>query len=200
MADIISKREQKYSSPVKWVSVPTKSNRLPNTWRPYRASYTNGVHEGWDFYADFWTPVQAIDYWVVVRVVKDFGFSDLDRIKETWDLTPLDKLWNLDILRGNQVWVKTMKWDVVFYAHLNEIYDNIKEGTVVFKWQPLGTIWTTGVPDQNYTDYHVHLEVRENPYTSNKAPYTFEDYMAWSWYFKGEKESYILDHQLDIFE
>ena len=198
--NIISKREQKYSSPLKWVSLPTKSNRLPNTARPYRASYTTWVHEGWDFYADFWTPVQALDYWVVLRVVKDFGFSDLDKVKKAWNLTERDKLWNLDILRGNQVWLKTMKWDIVFYAHLDEVYDNIKEGTVVFKGQPLGTIWISWVPDQNYTDYHVHLEIRENPYTPIKAPYTFEDYMAWPWYFKGQKESYVLENQKKIFE
>jgi hypothetical protein len=198
--DIETKRELKYLSPIKWTSVPTKSNRLPNTWRPYRAGYTDWIHWWWDFYADFWETIQALDYGVVVRIVKDFKFSDLAKVKDSWEISETDKLWNLDILRWNQVWIKTMKWDVVFYAHLNEVFDNIKEGEIVFRWQPVWTVWITGVPDQNYTDYHVHVEVHKNPQTSHKKPYNFEDYMAWPWYFKWEKEKYILEHQWEVFE
>jgi hypothetical protein len=199
--DILTKREQKYLIPVKWVSMPTKSNRLPNTGRPYRASYTDWVHGWWDFYADFWDTIQSLDYWVIVRVVKGFKYSDIWQVKETWELTDLDKLWNLDILRWNQVWVKTMKWDVAFYAHLNEVFDDIKEWDIVFKWQPLWTIWISWVPDQDYKDYHLHLEVHKNPYLQfHKNSYTFEDYLAWDWYFKWQSEKYILDNQNDLFQ
>jgi hypothetical protein len=126
IANILIKREQKYLIPVRWVKMPTQSTRLPNSWRPYRLSYTDWIHEWWDFYTDFWNVVQALDYWVVIRVVKNFTYSDLWEVKETWKLTELDKLKNLDILRWNQIWIKTMKWDVAFYAHLNEVFDSVK--------------------------------------------------------------------------
>jgi hypothetical protein len=198
--NILLKREQKYLIPVKWISMPTKSSRLPNSGRPYRAWYTDWVHGWWDFYTNFWDTVQAIDYWIVVRIVKNFQYSDIWQVKETWKLTQLDKMWNLDILRWNQVWIKTMKWDVTFYAHLNEVFDNIKEWDIIFKWQPLWTVWISWVPDQDYTDYHLHLELHKNPYLKHKNPYTFEDYLAWDWYFKWESEKYILEHQDEIFE
>jgi hypothetical protein len=200
ISDILTKRERKYLIPVKWVKMPTQATRLPNSWRPYRASYTDWIHEWWDFYTDFWNTVQSLDYWIIIKIVKNFTYSDLWKVKETWKLTELDKLNNLDILRWNQVWIKTMKWDVAFYAHLNEVFDNVKVWDVVFRWQALWTVWISWVPDSDYSDYHLHLEVHKNPYLAHKNPYTYEDYMSWDWYFKWEKEKYILENQYNIFE
>lgn len=199
VSDILEKRQEKYLIPIRWLEMTTVASKLPNSWRPYRASYTDWIHEWWDFDTNFGTTVLAVDYWIVVRVVKGFVFSDLDNIKYTGNLTPEDKMWNLDILRGNQVWIKTMKWDVVFYSHLDSIYENIKEWDLVFRWQPLGKVWISWVPDQNYSDYHLHLEVRKNPYESTTTPYTYEDYMSWDWYFKWESESYIKENQYSVF-
>jgi hypothetical protein len=33
----------------------------------------------------------------------------------------MQELKNLDVLRGKQVWLKTLKGDVVFYSHLAEV-------------------------------------------------------------------------------
>jgi len=198
--DIIKKREEKYITPIKWASLTTVSSKLPNAWRPYRESYTNWVHEWWDFDTNFWETVVSIDYWVVIRVVDKFDYVDLDKLKITWDLTQADKIRNLDILRWKQVWLKTMKWDVAFYSHLDSIYSNIKVWDIVFKGQALWTVWITGVPDKNYTDYHLHIEIRKNPYIdTRKIPYSIDEYMKWNWYFKGESEKYILDNQYNIF-
>ncbi|MDD3145596.1 MAG: M23 family metallopeptidase [Candidatus Gracilibacteria bacterium] len=199
--DIITKRAGKYAVPIKGSKVTTESNKLPNTGRPYRAAYTDGVHEGWDFPAPFGETVLSLDYGVIVRVVDKFDYSNLDKIKYNGDLTDDDKAKNLDILRGKQVWVKTMKGDVAFYSHLNEIYSNIKVGDLVFKGQALGTVGITGVPDKNYTDYHLHIEVRQNPYNdTRKVGYSDDEYMNWDWYFKGKSEKYILENQNNIFE
>lgn len=201
ISDIIAKRSQKYAVPIKWSKVTTEANKLPNTWRPYRAAYTDWVHEWWDFPAPFGETVLSLDYWVVVRIIDNFDYSNLDKIKYTWDLSDYDKAKNLDILRWKQVWVKTMKWDVAFYSHLNEIYSNIKVWDLVFKWQALWTVGITWVPDKNYTDYHLHIEVRQNPYNdTRKVWYSDEEYMNWDWYFKWKSEKYILENQNNIFE
>lgn len=198
--DLVKKREEKYITPIKWSSLTTVPSKLPNAWRPYRESYTNWVHEWWDFDTNFWETVVSLDYWLVIRVVDKFDFVDLDKLKTTWELTQADRIKNLDILRGKQVWVKTMKWDVAFYSHLNEVYSNIKVWDVVFKWQALWTVWITWVPDKNYTDYHLHIEVRKNPYIdTRKIPYSVDEYMKWNWYFKWESEKYILENQYNIF-
>lgn len=197
---IIDDRTQKYKIPLKDGRMSTLSSKLPNAWRPYRADYTDWIHEWWDFDWDFWETVYSIDNWIVVRVVDTFYFSDFDNIVRWDNLTNLERRKNLDILRWKQVWIKTMKWDLAFYSHLDSVFWDISEWDVVMKWQPLWTIGITGVPDKNYSDYHLHLELRKNPYINDNAwKYSFIDYMWWDWYFKWEKESYILENQDNIF-
>ncbi|MDD2907862.1 MAG: M23 family metallopeptidase [Candidatus Gracilibacteria bacterium] len=201
ISDILSKRNLKYAVPIKGSNLPTLSSKMPNVPRPYRSEYTSGIHEGWDFDADYGETVVSIDYGIVVRVIDNFSFADLDKLKTTGELTKDDKVKNLDILRGNQVWIKTMRGDVVFYSHLSEVYSNIKVGDVVFKGQALGAVGITGVPDKNYTDYHVHVEFRENPHNdTRKTSYSIDEYMNWDWYFKGKSEKYILENEYNIFE
>jgi hypothetical protein len=116
-------------------------------------------------------------------------------------LTEGQKITNLDILRWNQVWIKTAKWDVVFYSHLNDVYSHIKEWVIVRKWELLGTIGVSGIPGKNYTDYHLHFTIHKNPYTIEKVgKYDYEDYMRWDWYFKGQSKSNVLKYQNEIFE
>lgn len=201
LSNILDKRSNKYIIPLKNWKISTISSKLPNAWRPYRESYTDWIHEWWDFDGNLWDTVYSIDDWIIVRVVDGFYFSDLDKIEKSNNLTSLDKKQNLDILRWKQVWVKTMKWDLAFYSHLDSVFWDISVGDTVMKWQPLGTIWITGVPDKNYNDYHLHIEVRKNPYTLNKAwNYNYDDYMSWDWYFKWKSEEYILENQNNIFE
>jgi hypothetical protein len=42
-------------------------------------------------------------------VVSEFEFNDLDKIEKKEDLSYDQQVRNLDILRGKQVWLKTMK-------------------------------------------------------------------------------------------
>ncbi|MDD2870589.1 MAG: M23 family metallopeptidase [Candidatus Gracilibacteria bacterium] len=197
---ILEKRSEKYIVPVAGRKMPTNQSKIPNTGRPYRQEYTDGIHHGWDIDADFGEQVIALDDGIIVRTVTNFEFSDLDKIKKGKALSNEDLTRNLDILRGNQVWLKTMSGDVVFYSHLNEIFSNIKIGEVVKKGQPLGTVGKTGVPDENYTDYHLHFEVQKNPFNLQKnQEYDLDDYMKWDWLLKGKNTEFILENQFKYF-
>lgn len=199
---IIEGRKTKYLIPVGGFELPDKNlNKFPNGGRPYRAAYTDWVHEGWDIDAPYGTEVRSLDAGVIVKVVRNFEFSDLNTIKMNGTLSDQDKAVNLDILRGNQVWVKTMKWDVVFYAHLSKIYDDIQVGNIVPRGYPLGKVGKSWVPDKDYTDYHLHFEVRKNPYMVSEAgKYSLYDYLNWDWYFRGQSREYVRAHQYEVFE
>ena len=199
ISDILKKRTTSYVIPLLGWELTDKATKLPNSWRPYRDSYTDWVHHGWDFDANYWDTVVSLDYWVVVRVVNDFSDYDYSRIDYSTNSSDLVKLQNLDILRWNQVWVKTMKWDVAFYSHLSNIFDNIEVWTILSKWQPIWSVWASGVPDDSYSDFHLHIPIQKNPY-SKSWNYTFDDYMWWDWYFKGETTSYIVENQSNLFE
>ncbi|MDD5770430.1 MAG: M23 family metallopeptidase [Candidatus Gracilibacteria bacterium] len=199
--NILYQRQTKYEIPIIGYELPIKNlNKLPNGLRPYRANYTDGIHEGWDIDAPLGQEVVSIDSGIIVKVINDFKFGDLSKIKKLNNITSDDKENNLDILRGNQVWLKTMKGDVIFYAHLNKVYDDIKVGNIVPKGYPLGQVGKTGVPDKDYEDYHLHFELRKNPYLLNKVgKNTNYDYMNWDWYFKNETREYIKQNQYTIF-
>lgn len=199
---ILSQRGLKYIVPVKWYQLPEKNlNKLPNGGRPYRASYTNAIHEWWDIDAPLGTPVQSLDAGVIVKVIRNFQFSDLSKLKISPNITYEDRINNLDILRWNQVWLKTMKWDLVFYSHLSQVNDDIQVGNIVPRWYPFGKVGKSWVPDKDYDDYHLHFELRKNPYIFSEAGrYSMYDYMNWDWYFKGKTREYIMQHQYEIFE
>lgn len=201
ITNILQKRKSKYVLPVKWYDLSHRHTKLPNSARPYRASYTDWVHNWWDIDAPYWTPVISIDNWMIVKIVNWFKFEDLDQINYSKNLTNDEKRVNLDILRWNQVWIKTMKWDVIFYAHLSEIDNNLKVWDFVSKSQYLWKIWISWVPDKDYNDYHLHFELKKNPRDSNKNwKYTLMDYMRWDWYFKWKDDKYILENQYNIFQ
>ena len=196
---IVVNRGDKYIVPILGHELSTRISKVPNSPRPYRETYTDGIHHGWDIDADFWEEVVALDEWVIVRVVEGFEFSDLSQIDYV-DKSEKAKIKNLDILRWNQIWLKTSSWDVAFYSHLNEIYPNVKEGMIVSRGQALGTVWKTGIPDRNYTDFHLHFPIHKNPHNPKMIwKYTFDDYMRWDWYFKWESPYYVVEHQDAIF-
>lgn len=201
LKSIIESRKKKYLIPIKWNILPTNPNKLPNSSRAYRSDYTDWIHHGWDFNWNFWEQVIAIDDWIIIRVVSNFNFNNLNNIIRWNNILNSDKIKNLDILRGNQVWLKTNKWDVAFYSHLNDVYSNIKEGEIVRRWQPIWTIWITWIPDRNYIDYHLHLDIQKNPYNLLMVwKYDYDDYMNWDWYFKWKNLDTILENQTKIFE
>ncbi len=196
---ILTYRQHKYIVPVEWKTISTKLSHLPNALRPYRASYTDGIHHGWDVSGEKWEMTIALDNGIITRVVSDFtqkNFADI----VYWDnLSEQQKLDNLDVLRGNQVWLKTMKGDVVFYSHLGDV--SVEVWDIVFAGAPIGTIDSTGVPGADYHDYHLHFPVHKNPYNSNRAgTYSYDEIMKWPWYFKGRSASYIREHQSDVFK
>jgi len=198
--DIIEKRKLKYTIPVYGRKLPVLRHKLPNAPRPYRASYTYWIHEWWDIDTEFWEEVIAIDDWIIIRTVEWFLFEDLWKIVKWNNLSHTQKLLNLDILRWNQIWLKTMKWDVVFYGHLEDVYENIKPWVIVKRWQPLWTVGISWIPDKNYKDYHLHFELRKNPMDKSKAwNNTYLDYMNRDWYFNDKSIDYIRQNQYEIF-
>lgn len=199
--NIIEKRSQKYKIPVIGREISTKHSKLPNAGRPYRESYTDGIHHGWDVDGNLWEEVVSLDDAMVIRVVNGFEYNDLSRLVYGKNISDDQKIKNLDILRWNQVWLKTAKWDVVFYSHLQDIYTNITEWIIVRKGQKIGTIGISGVPDEAYTDYHLHFPIHKNPYNSKMAgKYDYDDYMRWPWYFKENSIYEILELQNQVFE
>ncbi len=198
---VIKFRKQKYLFPVKWVGLPTNLSKIPNSARPYRSTYTDWVHHWWDFDTIFRHDVRAIDNGVIVRVISDFKFSDLKKIKKTWNISYMQKLENLNLLRWNQIWLKTSKWDVVFYSHLDEVNPNIKKWVFVQKWEILWKVWISWVPDKSYKDYHLHFPIMKNPHLISKIwKYNYNDYEKWNWAFKWKSAKYILEHQGKLFE
>jgi hypothetical protein len=138
---------------------------------------------------------------MIIRVISDFEYWDLNHLDHSEHLTHDDEVENLDILRWNQVWLKTSKWDVVFYSHLQDVSTHLKEWMIVRKWETLGTIGISGVPDKNYKDYHLHFTIHKNPYNKKRSQtYSYEDYMNWDWYFKGQSLNEVLKYQSEVFK
>jgi murein DD-endopeptidase MepM/ murein hydrolase activator NlpD len=201
LEEIINSRKQKYISPVLWYNISKNKSKIPNARRPYRKNYTDWIHHWWDISAPLWTPTVALDNWKIIRIVSDFVYKDLDKLKKTANLTFEDKLNNLDILRWNQVWLKTSSWDVVFYSHLDEVSYNLRVWDLVKKSTILWKVWNSWVPDRNYKHFHLHFAIQKNPYLRNKVwKYTFMDYMKWDWYFKWKSLEYVAENGNDIFK
>lgn len=199
--DILAARKEKYIIPVLGRKISESHSKIPNAWRPYRQDYTDGIHHGWDINGDIWEDIVALDDGIIVRIVDIFSDNDFKRIQYGDNLSEEQKNINLDILRGKQVWLKTMKGDVVFYSHMTEIDANISEWVLVKKWQRVGTTGVTWVPEKWYDDYHLHFAVMKNPYTFEKAgTYNFWDYMAWDWITKGLNREETITIQKEIFE
>ena len=200
LKSILERREYKYIVPVAGHELPTANSKVPNAPRPYRKDVTDGIHHSWDIEAPQGVNVIALDDGIILRIVDTWTWNTLSNIRKD---TPndVDKAHNLDIYRGNQVWLKTMKGEVVMYAHLDKIMDGLKEWQYVNRSIPLGTIWVTGVPKADYGDSHLDFSVWVNPYDSQKAgKYGIEDYMNWPWLLKNKPYEYVIEHQYDYFE
>lgn len=198
---ILDGRKQKYLTPVLGRTFSSAATKLPNSGRPYRASYTDGIHYWFDIDGDLWDSAIALDYGIVVRVVDEFDNSDFSRIVYGSDLSKDQELWNLDILRWKQVWIKTLKWELVFYSHLNSVDENMVVWSLVEKWQLVWLTWATGVPEDWYDDFHLHFEVYKNPYDILKAwSYDYWDYIFWEYLWKWMNNAQLLQLISDTFE
>ncbi len=199
--EILEARKSKYILPIANSKLPKRPDKVPNFWRWYRAHYTDWIHHGWDIDSPLATPILAIDDWIIVRIVKDWKWEDFENIKYGKKLTETQKAINLDILRWNQIWLKTMKWEVVFYSHIDNIPEEIKKGDFIKKWTFVWKIWITWVPDKSYNDYHSHFPIQSNPYIISKAwKNVYLDYIMWDWKTKWKTPEYVLKNQHLFFE
>jgi hypothetical protein len=197
---ILESREYPYLIPIEWYSLPIQKSHMPNFSRGYRESYTDGIHHWWDIYAANKSEIRAIDSWLIVRIVSDFSYENLGALKYGDNLSYREETRNLDLLRGNQVWLKTMKGDIVFYSHLADVYSDIRVWDFVAKWAKLWTTWVSGVPERNYSDYHLHFAIQKNPYNKLRAwKYSFDDYMDWDWVLKWLSMEEVRIQQANIF-
>lgn len=198
---ILDWRLKKYTKPVASSKLPNTFTKLPNSPRPYRQAYTDWIHQWFDFDTEsIWEEVVSLDDWLIVRIVDNFTNSDYDKINYSTWLTYDDKLKNLDILRWNQVWIKTTKWDVAFYSHLNDIRDDLKVWYLLKRWEYVWTVWVTWVPVDWYDDYHLHLEIYKNYHKTEIAwKHSLFEYMKWDWYFKDKSLEYMLNNINNVF-
>ena len=170
----------KYISPVAGYELPNDSVRIPGAGRPYRLDTTDGIHHGWDIMAPYGTPVRALAKGKIIRVINNWSWADFKKFK-TEKLTPDDEAENLNIYRGNQIWLQTMDGNVTFYSHLSAISPDITVGSLVEAGTTLGNIGTSGVPDKNYKNIHLHFEIQENPFIENQKNPTYLEIMRWNY-------------------
>lgn len=198
--DILQKRNNlTFISPIRGKSLSTRNTKMPNSPRPFRAAVTDGVHHGWDIDAPIGTPIHAIGEGMIIRIVDNFTWKDFDRITRKKYLTDYEKARNLDILRWNQVWLKTIDGNVIFLSHLSEIAPWLHVWQKVEKWDNLGKVWISGVPDKWYTDSHLHFEIVQNPHTTRDIPAPTEEMIMWSYLGKWLSKSQVLSLQDSLF-
>jgi hypothetical protein len=93
-----------------------------------------------------------------------------------------------------------MKWDVVFYSHLENIPENLKVWDFIWAGTILWEISITWVPDKTYNDYHLHFPIQKNPHLLSKAwKYNYDDYLMWDWIVKWMTKNEIIAYQNEIF-
>jgi hypothetical protein len=126
---LLELRNTNFNYPIPNAPLPSKASQLPNAPRPFRAKTTDGVHHGWDFYVKENTPVIAIEDGVILQVKRDFKWDEMNHLHDAH--TEIGKQKNLDVYRGNTVYLKTLSGHVAIYAHLADIPDNIEIGTRV---------------------------------------------------------------------
>lgn len=194
---ILRTRETKFSLPIPNSPIPTKATHLPNSARPFRAGVTDGVHHGFDFYVNKWTPVEAIEDAVVIHVKRDFSWDEMNHLNE-WH-SDLEKQENLDVYRGNTVYLKTVSGHVAIYAHLSNIPENIVVWQTVSRGEVVWHVWDSAVPDKKYL-YHLHFEIAMNPLQDEKAgQYTFSDILLWPFWGKGKTAEWIRANSTGLF-
>lgn len=192
-------KQEKYASPVPWYRVPLWANIIPWAGRPYRKDTTDGIHHGWDIYARVGTPVAALDDGYILRRVSAFEESDFERLDRSQPLTPEKQAMNLDVYRGNQVWLLTNQWEIIFYSHLDSVAD-IPVGAKVSRWDMLGTIGISGVPGHNYSHPHLHFEIQlPNLEILPRFIPKLETMLSWSWAAKDMKRKEVQKVTKEIF-
>lgn len=195
---VLQARNTPLMLPLTWVPVPEKDTFLPSSPRPYRASVTDGVHHGWDFYTTQGKPVHAVEEWQIVHVKRDFSWNEMNNLFDPD--TELARQENLDIYRGNTVYLKTLSGHIAIYAHMTDIPAKLAVGDYVAAGTIIGHVGDSAVPDKKYL-YHLHFELWINPFEDEKAgTYTFEDYLMWPWFWKGKNTAWVKENDDSIFQ
>lgn len=130
--------------------------------------------------APYGTPVRAIAKGKIIRIINNWSWDDFKKLKKG-NLTKDDEAENLNIFRGNQIWLQTMDGNVTFYSHLSAISPEISVGSLVEGGINIGNIGTSGVPDKNYKDVHLHFEIQKNPFIENQKNPDYLDIMRWDY-------------------
>ena len=149
--------------------------------------------------APYGTPVQSLYKGKIIRIVNNWTWSDFGKIKKG-NITNDDRLTNLDIFRGNQIWLQTMDGNVTFYSHLSKIAPDIQVGDMVEAGTYLGNIGTSGVPDRNYKNIHLHFEIQQNPFQGIPQSPSYIDIMRWNYIGKGLKKDEVYIKMTEIFK
>jgi len=126
---ILQARNTKFALPIPGIPLPTNPSHLPNAPRPFRSETTDGIHHGWDFYVNEGTPVRAIEEGTILHVKRDFTWDEMNHLHH--GDSELEQQENLDVYRGNTVYLKTLSGHVAIYAHLSDIPTNIQVGKKV---------------------------------------------------------------------
>lgn len=195
---IVQARASRFSLPIPGKLLPSNHSFLPNAGRPYRAGNTDGIHHGWDFYVEKWSNVRAVEDGIIVHVKRDFSWDEMNHLHEGNSELELQE--NLEIFRGNTVYLKTVSWHVAIYAHLSDIPNNIQIGTRVSKWETLWRVWDSAVPSKKYL-YHLHFEIALNPFHDETAgKYTFSDMLLWPFWWKNKSIQWVEKNDDNLFE
>ncbi len=174
---VLKVRDAYFALPIPDTPLPIKTTHLPNASRPFRAGTTDAIHHGWDFYVSKGTPVRAIEEGTIIHVKRDFTWNEMKHL-HTGD-SELEQQENLDVYRGNTVYLKTLSGHVAIYAHLSDIPDDIRVGKEIPQGYIVGHVGDSAVPDKKYL-YHLHFELAMNPLKDMKAgAHTFEDVLLW---------------------
>lgn len=200
--EILTARESllPYLTPIAGKSVPTDVTSVPNSRRPYRENVTDGIHHAWDFYAPRGTAVRAVADGAIIRVRMNFQWADFQKIIAK-PLSDADRAVNLDIFRGNQIWLKDAQGNVWMYDHLDRAAPDLAEGDFVTRGQALGFVGVSGVPDKDYTKPHLDISFAQNPHNASRAgTWTFLDIMGWDWWGKGMGSEWVLGNGKAIFK
>lgn len=92
-----------------------------------------------------------------------------------------------------------MDGNVTFYSHLSHISPDIAVGMTVNMGTYLGNIGTSGVPDKNYKNIHLHFEIQQNPFSGDMKNPTDLEIMRWDYVGENMKRSDIYAKMREIF-
>lgn len=195
---ILEARNNHFLLPIEWTKLPEKDTFLPNSLRPFRAESTDGIHHGWDLYVNQWTPVRAIEEWMIVHIKRDFSWSEMDHLLSGDN--ELNRQENLDVYRGNTVYLKTLSGHVAIYAHMQDIPASLQVGDYVGAGTTVGHVWDSAVPSKQYL-YHLHFELAMNSFDDKRAGMnTFADYLVWPWFGKGKTTAWVRENDESLFQ